>query len=201
MTANGRVITGYSMPKYAVIGENGYGTVNALARGVSVSMDIETADDNNFYADNVLAESASGLFTGGTLTLTVDGLKDTARKDIEGLPTATSVSFTEGGTTSSASVYVYDDQQSIPYCGVGFVVRYMEEGVVSYVPVVLTKVQFNVDSIEASTQEEDIDWQTTELTAKIFRDDTTHHAWRKIGAAQTTEAKAVALITALLANS
>ena len=200
MTANGRVITGYSMPKYAVIGENGYGTVKALARGVSVSMDIETADDNNFYADNVLAESASGLFTGGTLTLTVDGLKDDARKDIQGLPTADSVTITEGGT-ATVSVYVYDDRQTVPYCGIGFVVRYMEEGVTSYVPVVLTKVQFSVDSIEANTQEEDIDWQTSELSAKIFRDDTTNHSWRKIGAAQTTEAKATAVISALLANS
>ena len=200
MTANGRVITGYSMPKYAVIGENGYGTVKALARGVSVSMDIETADDNNFYADNVLAESASGLFTGGTLTLTVDGLKDDARKDIQGLPDASSVTITEGGT-STVSVYVYDDRQTVPYCGVGFVVRYMEDGVTSYVPVVLTKVQFSVDSIEANTQEEDIDWQTSELSAKIFRDDTTNHSWRKIGAAQTTEAKATAVISALLANA
>lgn len=196
--ANGRVITGYSLPVVALYSTEGstvsYGEVTPLARGVSVSVDIETADSNDFYADNVLAESASGLFSSGSATLTVDGLKDAARKLIQGLPAAESV--TAAGAT--AEVYVYDDRQSIPYVGLGFIVRVMEDGITSYIPYVYTKVQFAVDGIEANTQEEEIDWQTSELTANIFRDDTTNHAWRKIGAAQTTEANAAAVISALL---
>lgn len=194
--ANGRVITGYSKPKYAVIGESGYGTVKDLARGVDVSLDIETADDNIFYADNVQAESASGLFTGGTVTLNVDGLKDDARREIQGLPEAETITAT--GVTG-ATALVYDDRQVIPYCGIGFIIRFMEDGVTSYVPYVLTKVQFAVDGLEAATQEEEIDWQTSELSATIFRDDTTNHAWRKIGNQQTTEANAEAVLAALLA--
>lgn len=193
--ANGRVITGYSKPKYMVHGATG--TAKYLARGVDVSLDIETADDNIFYADNVQAESASGLFTGGTLTLTVDGLKDDARKDIQGLPTAESIQVT--GADENTTALVYDDRQVIPYCSFGFIVRFMEEGITTYVPYVLTKVQFAVDGLEAATQEEEIDWQTSELTATIFRDDTQNHAWRKIGSAQTTEAKAEAVLNALLA--
>ena len=80
--ANGRVITGYSLPVVAVYSAEGttvsYGDVTALARGVNITVDVETADSNDFYADNVLAESASGTFSGGTATLTVDGLKDAA---------------------------------------------------------------------------------------------------------------------------
>ena len=196
--ANGRVITGFSKPVVALYSAEGttvsYETVTPLARGVSVSVDIETADSNDFYADNVLAESASGLFSGGTATVTVDGLKEAARTLIQGLPEATTV--TTGGVTTS--VYVYDDRQSIPYVGFGFVVRVMEAGVTSYIPYVYTKVQFAVDGIEANTQEEEIDWQTSELSASIFRDDSTNHAWRKIGGAQTTEAAAEAVIALLL---
>ena len=197
--ANGRVITGYSMPKVAVYSYASntvtYTGLMALARGVSVSMDVETSDSSDFYADNVLAESAGGRFTGGTVTLTVDGLKDDARKLIQGLPTETTLTV----GSDSVKVLEYDDRQAAPYVGVGFVVRYMENGVTSYVPVVLTKCVFDVDAIEAETQGENIDFQTAELTATIARDDTANHTWRRIGEAQTTEALAEAVIAAMLA--
>lgn len=197
--ANGRVITGYSMPRVALYSAEGntvtYANVQPLARGVDVSIEPETADSNDFYADNVLAETASGQFSGGTLTLNVDGLKDAARTLIMGLPEPTEV--TVGG--EKVNVFDYDNRQVIPYVGVGFVVRYMEEGVTSYMPVVLPKVQFSVEGLEAATQEDEIDWQTQELTASIMRDDTTEQKWRRVAAAQTTEAKAVAVIEALLA--
>ena len=197
--ANGRVITGYSMPKVAKYNEttNKYSDLMALARGVSVNVDTETADSNDFYADNVLAESATGTFSGGTVTLEVDGLKDAARLLIQGLDEAESLTV----GTSTVSVYNYDDEQKAPYCGVGFVIRYMEGGVTSYVPVVLPKVLFDVDPLEAATQEEEIDWQTTELTATIFRADDTNHTWRRIGEAQTTEANAVAVVDAMLTSA
>lgn len=197
--ANGRVITGYSMPRVALYSAEGntvtYTNVQPLARGVDVSIEPETADSNDFYADNVLAETASGQFSGGTLTLNVDGLKDAARTLIMGLPEPTEV--TVGG--EKVNVFDYDNRQVIPYVGVGFVVRYMEDGVTSYMPVVLPKVQFSVEGLEAATQEDEIDWQTQELTASIMRDDTTEQKWRRVAAAQTTEAKAVAVIEALLA--
>lgn len=197
--ANGRVITGYSMPRVALYSAEGntvtYTNVQPLARGVDVSIEPETADSNDFYADNVLAETASGQFSGGTLTMNVDGLKDAARTLIMGLPEPTEV--TVGG--EKVNVFDYDSRQVIPYVGVGFVVRYMEDGVTSYMPVVLPKVQFSVEGLEAATQEDEIDWQTQELTASIMRDDTTEQKWRRVAAAQTTEAKAVAVIEALLA--
>lgn len=197
--ANGRVITGYSMPRVAEYDEttSRYSNLMALARGVSVTVDAETADSNDFYADNVLAESATGTFSGGTVTLEVDGLKDAARALIQGLAEPTSITV-DGSTVN---VYNYNDDQNAPYCGVGFVIRYMEAGVTSYVPVVLPKVLFDVDALEAATQEEEIDWQTTELSATIFRADDEKHTWRRIGAAQTTEAKAVAIVDAMLTSA
>lgn len=196
--ANGKVITGYSRP-FVALYNNNEGTITytsgmPLARGVDVSVEAETGDAVNFYADNVMAESVGGVFTGATITMTVDGLKDNARKLIMGLPNAEPVTV----GSNSVDIYTYDDRQNIPSVGIGFVVRYMESGVTSYQPVVFTKASFSVDGLDAATQEEEIEFQTTELEAALMRDDSEHHAWRKIGAEQTTEAAAVDVVKALL---
>ena len=196
--ANGQVITGFSKPVVALYSATGttvsYTGLMPLARGVDVSLDIETNDDNDFYADNVVAESAGNTFSSGTVTLTVDGLKAEARKLIMGLPEPTSVSL----GSNTVEVYDYDDRQAKPYVGVGFIVRYMEDGVTSYVPYMLPKVIFNDLGIEAETQEESIDFQTTELEATIMRDDSDNHRWQRVGANQTTEALAYSVLQALL---
>lgn len=185
--ANGRVITGYSYPYVALytVGTDGtitYSSVQALARGVEVNIEVETTDDNRFYADNVVAENEAGKFVSGTLTATVDGLHDDANDLILGLTTS------DGYTD-------YDDTQSVPYCGFGCIIRYMEESEESYMAVVLPKVMFNEPSTTAATQEEQIDWQTTELTAQIFRDDTDARKWKRRFTAKSTEALALADIT------
>ena len=196
--ANGKVITGFSKPYVALYAANEgspvYSSGMPLARGVSASADSETSDASFFYADNVAAESAAGRFTGGTLTLTVDGLKDDARKLIMGLPAPTTVEVGAG----TVQVYEYDDRQEIPYVGIGFIIRYMEDGDTTYAPCVFTKATFNVDGLEAATQEEDIEFQTTELEATLMRDDSTHHTWRRIAEDQDTEADAEAVLKALL---
>ncbi len=189
MAANGRVCTGFSKPYVALYAYTGgsvvYSSCTALARGVEVSVEAEEASEaNNFYADNVLAESISGVFSGGTATLTVDGLLDATRKLIYGLPTADSLGWTHFG-----------DSQSVPYVGIGFVTRYMSDGVTSYVPTILTKAIFQAEPQAAATQEDEVDWQTTELTATLLRDDSANHDWKMIGTAQTTEALAEGMIT------
>lgn len=196
--ANGKVITGFSKPYVAVYAANNgsptYSDGQALARGVSASLEASTGDSVNFYADNVIAESVGGVFTGANLNLVVDGLKDTARKLIMGLPTASTKTI----NGQSVSIFEYDDRQSIPYVGIGFIIRYMEAGVTTYAPIVFTKCAFSVDGLSANTQEETIDFQTQELTATVMRDDSTHHTWRKIAADQTTEQAAENILRNLL---
>lgn len=196
--ANGKVCTGFSMPFVALYSaSNGTVTYSGgipLARGVSVSLDVEGSSDNDFYADNVLAETDTQAFSNGTVTLTVDGLKAAARKLITGVTTTKSVTV----DSASVSFDVYDDAQVVPYVGVGFVARYMEDGVTTYAPIILNKVKFNPDGLDAETQGEEIDWQTAELEGDIMRDDSAAHAWKMIGADQTTEAAAVAAIQAVL---
>lgn len=189
--ANGRVCTGFSKPYVAVYSATGgtisYSSGQDLARGVEVSIEPETSEDNNFYADNVAAESASGSFTGGTVTLTVDGLKTAAEKLIMGLPTAGSDDF-----------MAYDNTQQIPFVGIGFIARYMEDGVTSYVPYVLVKCVFSQVGVSAATQEAEIDWQTQELTATIMRGDDAAQTWKYTGKEYSTEAAAYTAMTGKL---
>lgn len=191
MAANGRVITGFSKPYIANYAASGttitYSGGMVLARGVSVSLAPESADDNKFYADNVTAETAAGVFTGGTATITVDGLNPAARALAYGLPEAGSDGWTADGDTTNA-----------PYVGIGYIVRYMSGGDVIYVPTVLAKTRLSIPTEEASTQEDEIDWQTTALDFTLMRDDSANHNWRFIGADFTTEEAAEAALKAKL---
>jgi phi13 family phage major tail protein len=185
--AAGRVMTGFSLPYVALYTANGgtvtYSQGQRLARGVQVSIEAEAEDDNIFYADNISAESAPGIFTSGTATFTVDGLKLAAEQLIMGIPAADSQGFIH-----------YGESLQIPYVGVGFICRYMEDGVTSYVPYILTKCRFVTPGIDAQTATETIEWQTQEITATLLRDDTSNHDWKLVGAEQTSEALAEAKI-------
>ena len=180
--AAGRVTTGFSKPwvaRYSATGNTvSYSGLMELARGVDVSIEPDSADDNKFYANNVEAETASGLFAGGTVTVTVDGLFVAAEKFISGLGDPVN-----GWTAYGSGV-------SSPYIGLGFIVRYMSDGVTSYQPFILPKVKFNTVPTSAATQEDEIDWQTQQLTASINRDDTADQAWKYIGDSFATEAEA-----------
>jgi phi13 family phage major tail protein len=191
MSAAGRVCTGFSKPYIAnYVNTNGtisYTGVTELARGVDVKISPETGSDNIFYANNTEAEIDSGTFTGGTLTLTVDGLLATAEAKLSGLPAV------------SNDWYAYDDDQDAGYFGFGFIARYMSDGVTSYVPYVLAKVAFDPLDTEASTQEENISWQTQAITGRILRADDTKRSWKYVGVEYSTEAAAVTALTAKLA--
>lgn len=185
------VTTGFSKPyvaKYAnTTGTNVYTDGMLLARGVSVSVEADSVDDNNFYADNIIAESEKGNITGGTLTLTVDGLSTEAKKLILGLPNA------------SGSWVAYGDEADPPYVGVGFIRRTMNLGSTSYWGVVFPKCKFTYFNEDAETSEEQINWQTLELEATFLRDDTTHHNWKMVSSSgYSTESAAEAAVKAYL---
>lgn len=186
--ANGRILTGFSLPYVAIYTASDstvtYSSGQILARGVSVSLEVESADDDNvFYADNVAAESVSGTFSGGTATLTVDGLLQSAEQLVLGLPDADTNGFVAYGSATS-----------IPYVGIGFICRYMSDSTTTYVPVILTKCRAKQPNLEAETQEDEISWQTQEIEFTMLADDTDDANWKMVGTAQTTEAAAESMI-------
>lgn len=196
--ANGRVLTGYSKPiiaKYsAAAGIVTYSGAIPLARGVSVNINVQSSDGAVFYADNHAAESSGSIFNGGTATLTVDGLKEEARKLAMGLGDEETIKV----GSRQVKAQVDNDDQKAPYLGIGFIMRYEEEGVESFVPVILRKAVFSPDGLSGQTQGENKSYQTQELTATLMRDDTSKHKWRMICDEQSTEEEAEEVIYAVL---
>lgn len=192
------VTTGFSEPYVAKYKNTGstvtYSGGMKLGRGVSMSVEVESADDNDFFADDQIAESETGIMTSASGTFTVDGLEPEAATLILGLPEKGQETIGE----SQVDVYDYDDRMVVPYVGVGVLRRVMMKGVPSWEPIVFTKVKFNIPGDEAATQEDQIDWQTQDLDASIVRDDTENHRWKRVFARQTTKAAAVAILKGYL---
>ena len=199
--AAGKVVTGFSFPVVALYNNNG-GTVSYtdgmdLARGVSLDPDVATSGDENiFYANNRSAETAQRRFRNGSLSLTVDGLLTAAEKLIMGLGAAAASTVTVG--QAAVNMTDYGEGQQIPYVGVGAVVRSQSNGVEFFQAVVYTKCRFEQFNLPAATEEEDIDWQTTELNAQLNRDDTDKHNWQRVSEPLATELEAYNVVRVIL---
>lgn len=197
----GRVATGFSYPVVSKYSNSG-GTVSfadgmVLARGVSVELDVTVAEDNNFYANNVVAESDNGRFESGSMTLTVDGLNPTARSFIQGLPEPEPMTYGSDPEESVDVIHV-GDSAAAPYVAVGVIGRYRSGGQDIFVPYVFPKTRFHSNGLSLATQEESIDWQTEELTADVNRDDSPNHDWRLILADQSSEQAAMDVLNGIL---
>lgn len=192
------VTTGFSEPYVAKYSNTGstvtYSGGMKLGRGVSMSVKVESAEDNDFFADDQIAESETGIMTSATGTFTIDGLEPEAATLVLGLPEKGQETIKE----TPVDVYDYDDRMAAPYVGVGVLRRVMMKGVTAWEPIVFTKVKFNIPGDEAATQEDQIDWQTQDLDASIVRDDTENHRWKRVFARQATKAAAVAILKGYL---
>lgn len=193
---------GFSYPQVAKYSATGntvtYSGGMSLGRGVSLSLEVDSASDNRFFANNRVVESEDGIFVSGTLTITVDGLENEAATLIFGLPEPKEVTV-DGVTDSPVSMQGYGDSMSPPYVGIGGVWMTQKEGVISYFPIVFPKVKFSIPSFEMTTKEDQIDWQTQELEAIVMRDDTSDPQWRYISTkGLATEAEALAVVNKML---
>lgn len=160
---------GFSRPYvalYTAVGSNVvYSKGMRLGRGTSVSMDIDASDGNDFYADNVLAESIRGVFTGGSITLTIAELNHAEAQFISALQENTlNVNGTE------VTELVYNEQDQAPSMGVGYIKKKWYKGEGKWIGVVLTKVAFNLPGEDLNTQEDEIDWQTQDVEGAIEKD-------------------------------
>lgn len=192
-------IIGVSKPKYAVYTNNDgvitYSNGGSLGKMVSVSVSIDSAQDNDFYADNGIAET-DRQFAGGSFTANTDDLSDAVSKIILGLKEE-ELSGIAGITDADAFELVYDDTQVMPYLGLGFIQKKIVKGQTMWRAIVLTKAMFSVPADSATTQGSSIEWQTPELSATIMRDDSSTHVWKR-EATFTTEAQAEAYLDAKL---
>lgn len=192
-------VIGLSKPYYGIYSATGnavsYANGAVMGKATEANVDIKTTQDNNLRADNAIAETDRS-FAGGTLTLSTDDLSQDVAKAILGL-TETAITGIEGVTDTSVKELVYDDTQTTPYLGVGFIVKKKVGGAYKWRAVVLSKVMFSVPADAATTQGESIEWQVPELSATIMRDDSDTHMWKR-EATFTTEAQAEVYIKARL---
>ena len=191
---------GLSKPYFAPYSYTGAGNPTysggfSIGKAVELSLELEGGESNNLYADNSIAES-DNQFAGGTVTLTTDDLLPVPMMGILGLKMQPIT--LDGGTTQNPQWIVFDDDQAAPYGGLGGIVKKQINNVQKWVAIVFTKTQFSNPGLEAVTQGETIEWQTTELTATIMRDDSAKHTWRMQSTPMDTEADAEAAVKQML---
>lgn len=188
-------IIGASRPYFAIYNANngeptysGGGLMGAL---VEFNIELESTDNNNFYADNRIKESQR-RFSGGAVTVQTDDLRQEVSKAILGVAEKT-LGTIDGVSDTNVTELVWDDDQESPYLGIGMVMKKQIDNKNLWRAVILTKVIFDVPDDAATTEGEEIDWQVPELTGTVMRDDSAKNRW-KMEATFTTEAQAMAYI-------
>lgn len=192
--ARGAVVTGFSFPQVALCsasqGTVTYTGVRDLARGVSISPNLTVANAGSaLYLNNRASERGKPKFRSGTAQLGVDGLLVVSEKMIMGVP-AGATQTVEVAENVDVEFYTYDDDQDIPYVGLGVIVQLQSNGTTFYVGFIYRKLQFEQFDVPATTEGQEIDWQTQSLNAAIFVDDTAKHAWKWFSEPLATELEA-----------
>ena len=188
-------IIGASNPYYAIYNPNGgnptYSSGGRMGALVEFNFELESTDNNNFYADNKVQESQR-RFSNGTVTVQTDDLSTDASAALNGVfPRA--LGSIDGVTDTDVQELVWDDTQDSPYMGIGVIQKKMKNNALLWRAIILTKVIFNIPTDAATTEGEEIDWQVPEITGSIMRDDSAAHMWKR-EATFTTEAQADAYI-------
>lgn len=192
------------MPKIGVSGPwlGRYNNINGvvsytqgtkLARIAEFEAEPDDADDdNNYYSDNSLSETARGESRSGTITTSIDHFSQEGSKLILG--TQEKTIQIDGETVT---YLVYNDDAKPGYFGFGVVIKKRKNGQDLWRAVVYRKVMFNVPGDAANTQGESIEWQSEELEAVYMPDDSAKHEWKN-DATFDSESRAVAFVSAIL---
>lgn len=161
----------------------------SIGKAVSVDIAVNTAADNDFYADNGVAESAKG-FGGGTLTVTDDRMPLAAAAMLLGLEVAQN-------ETPAGTIIDFPADSAAPYVGYGTVAKHIMDGVDQWRAIILLKVQFNVPAVSGTTQGQTITFEGNQITANILRSDDEEGRWMRWGDF-ATEANADAWVKSVL---
>lgn len=196
-------IKGLSIPVCGKYTHNGNGKVTYsepfIADSlVEYSFEANASEDNDLMADNRVKESAAGKFTDGSLTVkTADLMPDLSMKILN----VKEVKRTVG--EKEVTEVVYDDDMNSPYLGYGVIEEHENDGITTYLPIWFPKIKFNIPANAATTRGKEIEWQTKEITARVFRsdqvDENYKHPWQISPKTPfTTEDEAKAYLMAVL---
>lgn len=137
----------------------GYSGIKQMGKAISASFEPVDQGGNPLYANNGIAERDLASGAGGTLELTIDRLTADAQSDLFGL-----TPVTEDG----ASGYNYTGDELANPVGVAFI-RWKQENNVRTIheAVIYSYVVFDTPSDEYQTMEENVEWQTPELSGTV----------------------------------
>lgn len=194
---------GLSKPYVANYSNNGttvtYSNVGVIGRYTELQINLDNSGDNDFYSDNSVSEP-DNQFPGGTAAITTDDLSPEAMVKSMGM-VQEQITGVSGVTTEGAAWIVNNDNQQLPFLGLGGIIKKKQNGAIGYVAVVLDKVRFRNMSNSFTTQGRTIEWQTSSLTADIYRSDRATHDWRRFSTVFPTEAEAEAALVAYLGGT
>lgn len=191
---------GLMRPYYAIYKASGdtvtYSDGGIAGHAISYSLSAERGDNVDLYADNEIVETDFGKFKSGTLTLNTDNLSDEISKALLGCK-----GVTRQVGDNSVTELVWDDDQTPVEVGFGVIETKQVSGVNKYRAVVLARVAFSLNSEEATTKGETVEWQTPTIEGKVMRseqvDSNYKHPW-KFEATFDSLASAEAYIKAVL---
>lgn len=193
---------GLSKPYFAkynydaeVGGTPSYSDGGLLGKYTDLSITLSGSEDNILYADNG-PDEADKQFSGGSASITTNDLLAAVMLKVLGV---TEEAITaEGMATENAKWLLFDDDQSIPYLGLGGIIKKQVGGVTKWWAFVLPKIQFTNPGIVATTQGETITWQTQQLSTTIMRSDEPKHRWFMLSNELVSEADAEKAVKAYL---
>lgn len=134
-----------------------YGTGLVVAKAVSADLAWNRSANNNFYADDAVAETDNSI-TNGTLKFGVDHLTLDAEEKVFGL---------EKETSGNTTIYSETDQPA-PAGGFGYIRVLRKSGVTSYRAFWIHKIRFGVASESAKTKGETIAWENPTIEGTII---------------------------------
>lgn len=141
----------------------GYTGVKTMGKAISATFEPAEGGDNPLYANNGIAERDAAGTSGGTLTLTLDRLKEDAYVDLYGL---TKTATTVDGVAGSGIDYTGDELANP--VGVAFVRwNQIENDREHYEAVIFSHVLFSAPSDEYQTLGESVEWQTPEIEGTV----------------------------------
>lgn len=138
----------------------------ATEKLASYSVTPNTADDNNLYLDNAVAETSNGNFTDADISVGTGELTPETSKKLYRIKTAKIQSG-----DSEVDALVYDDSTRSNVVGVGLIEEHQLENENFYRGVIMPKVKFNVGEASAETRGESISWQTPKISGKVMKSD------------------------------
>ena len=170
-----------------------YAGVQQMGKAISASFEQNEGDNNPLYANNAIAENNASSGSGGTLTLTLDKLTQSAFADLYGLTSKTSA-VTVGTEAVTGTGFDIDGTEQAAPVGVAFIKWHQESDSRNKHEVILFRnVTFKMPNIDGQTMADTIEWQTPEIEGTVVGADGTN-PWY-LTRVFPSQAAAVAFIT------